>query len=113
MYRAAIGNPLRPAVIQAMVTRGAHKIRKPDRKNFIHSLSKKGLDGPAPPMGLQGGLPAELFFLQTLMFDHPRLADYEKHLVDFHQAEKKRGVAKQRRMVMRSPPPAKTSMTMA
>ena len=85
-----VGEPHVPAVVEAMVRRGFHKIRKPDRKNFIHSFSKKELEGPAPPMGLRGGLPAELFFFQTLMVDHPRLADYEKRLVKWHQAETKK-----------------------
>ena len=57
-----VGEPHVPAVIEAMVRRGLHKIRKLDRKNFIHSFGKKELEGPAPPMGLRGGLPAELFF---------------------------------------------------
>ena len=46
-----VGEPHVPAVIEAMVRRGLHKIRKPDRKNFIHSFGKKELEGPAPPMG--------------------------------------------------------------
>ena len=70
-----VGEPHVPAVIEAMVRRGSHRIRRPDRKNFISSISKKEVEGPAPPMGLKGGLPAEFFF-QTLMVDHPRLADY-------------------------------------
>ena len=71
-----VGEPHVPAVIEAMVRRGLHKIRKPDRKNFIHSFGKKELAGPAPPMGLLGGLSAEHFFFQTLMVGHPSLADY-------------------------------------
>ena len=39
-------------------------------------------------MGLRGGLPVELFFFQTLMVDHPRLADYEKRLMKWHQAKR-------------------------
>ena len=85
-----VGEPHVPAVIEAMVRRGLHKIRKPDHKNFIHSFGKKELEGPAPPMGRGGGLPAELFFFQTLMVDHPRLADYEKRLVKWHEAETKK-----------------------
>ena len=58
-----VGEPHVPAVIEAMVRRGLHKIRKPDRKNFIHSFNKKELEGPAPPTGRRGGgLAAELFY---------------------------------------------------
>ena len=51
-----VGEPHVPAVIEAMVRRGLHKIRKPDRKNFIHSFSKRELEAPAPSMGLRGSL---------------------------------------------------------
>ena len=85
-----VGEPHVPAVIEAMVRRGLHKIRKLDRKNFIHSFGKKELEGPAPHKVHGGGLAAELFFFQTLMVDHPRLADYEKRVVKWHQAETKK-----------------------
>ena len=56
------GEPHVPAVVEAMVRRGLHKIRKPDRKNFIHSFGRKELEGPAPPTGRKGrDLAAELF----------------------------------------------------
>ena len=56
-----VGEPHVPAVIEAMVRRGFHKIRKPDRKNFIHSFSKKELEGPAPPWVSGVGCQPSLF----------------------------------------------------
>ena len=55
------GEPHVPAVIEAMVRRGSHKIRKTARKNFIRSFFNRELQGPAPDDRVRGGLLAELF----------------------------------------------------
>ena len=76
-----------PAVIEAMVRRGPHKIRQTDRMALIKTASKDGKkDGTAQRMT---ELERELHFLERLMHGHPRVEEYKKRLKMASVREKK------------------------
>ena len=76
-----------PAVIEAMVRRGPHKIRQSDRKALIKIASEDGKkDGTAQQMT---ELERELHVLERLMHGHPRVEEYKKRLKMASVREKK------------------------
>ena len=79
-----------PAVIEALVRRGPHKLRQEDRNNFIRMSPTTEVHGPPPPIGFGGGLPAEMFFVQRHMEGHSREDEYIKRLEKWHAAERKK-----------------------
>ena len=56
---ATHGEPHVPAVVEAMVRRGPHKLRLEDRKNLIRIETTGDMSGLEPSIGLGGGIPAE------------------------------------------------------
>ena len=79
-----------PVLVEALVRRGPHKLRKEDRKQIVQSLAKGDLQGLAPSIGLGGGLVGEIFFMQRLLQGHPRTGEYVKHLMKWHMLERKK-----------------------
>ena len=87
---ARYAEPDVPAVVEALVRRGPHKLRQEDRKNLIWMSPTTEVHGPPPPIGFGGGLPAEMFFVQRHMEGHPREDEYIKRLEKWHAVERKK-----------------------
>ncbi len=79
------GSPHVPVLAEAMIIRGKRKLIKADRKAFCALEPPRSEEGPSPPIGLGGGLHAEIFLLQRLMEGHPRLDEYLGKLEKYHK----------------------------